>query len=270
LGGANEYVALATGSALETAVTPTTRIVLVGAAVVVAFDATASLLLSRLGGSLAWMFLGEGLLYVAVGFAAGRIGGLAAGARSAAAVAAVDSTLGWAVTWVVGTGRVSRVTPVSVAFVLLTMVATGAAAGSAGAFGAQLLGRRSTAGAGFMYFALVMGAGFLLGTIRVPLLVPRIGERWAELAEMPVMAVTIYYSAGYVLRRFPDANEPSGSLVVGLLALGLLVSAELSLAVALQSRSLAEYLDSRDKVSGSVYLVLLVVFALMPRLRLRR
>ena len=36
--------------------------------------------------------------------------------------------------------------------------------------------------AGFTYFAIVMGTGFMLGVIRVPFLVPRMGERWAELA----------------------------------------------------------------------------------------
>jgi hypothetical protein len=53
-------------------------------------------------------------------------------------------------------------------------------------------------------------------------------------------------------------------------ALALSVCAELGLAVALQSQTLVEYIASRDKVSGSVYLVLLVFFALMPRFRLRK
>ncbi|MEO8466991.1 MAG: hypothetical protein ABI640_16775 [Gammaproteobacteria bacterium] len=35
------------------------------------------------------------------------------------------------------------------------------------------------------YFALVFGVAFLFGMIRVPLIVPRIGERYAELAELP-------------------------------------------------------------------------------------
>ncbi len=125
-----------------------TRIVLVGAAVVVTFDATASLLLRSLGGSLVWMFLGEGLIYVAVGFAAGRIGGPGAGARSGAAVAAIDATVGWAVTWMIGTGRISRVTLVGVAFILVTIIVTGAVAGTAGAFVARLLGWRLPAAPG--------------------------------------------------------------------------------------------------------------------------
>ncbi len=121
---------------------------------------------------------------------------------------------------------------------------------------------------GFLYFALVMGAGFLLGTVRVPFLVPRIGERWAELAEMPIMAVVIFYSAGYVLKRYPNVRSHGQSLIVGLLALTLSVGAELGLAIVLQNQTLAELIASRDKISGSVYLALLVVFALMPRFRL--
>ena len=122
--------------------------------------------------------------------------------------------------------------------------------------------------AGLLYFAIVMGAGFALGVVRVPFLVPRIGERWAELAEMPLMAVVIYIAAGYVLRRVPEVASPSQSLQAGLLALALLVAAELALATALQDRTVAEFIASRDKVSGSVYVALLVVFAVMPRFRL--
>ena len=124
--------------------------------------------------------------------------------------------------------------------------------------------------AGLTYFAIVLGTGFVLGVFRVPFLVPRIGERWAELAEMPIMAVVIFLAAGFILRRFPDIRSSGRSLAAGFLALALTVCAELGLAVALQDRTLSEFIDSRDKVSGSVYLLLLLVFAIMPRLRLRR
>ena len=122
--------------------------------------------------------------------------------------------------------------------------------------------------AGLLYFILVLGTGFVLGVFRVLFVVSRIGERWAELMEMPLMAAAIFFSAGYILRHFPEINFPRESLIVGFLALALTVGAELGLAAALQSQSLAEYLGSRDKVSGLVYLVMLIVFALMPRLRL--
>ena len=122
--------------------------------------------------------------------------------------------------------------------------------------------------AAFLYFAIVLGTGFVLGMFRVPLLVPRIGERWAELAKMPVMAAVIFFSAGYILRRYPEIRSPRRSLAAGVLALALSVAAELGLAVVLQSQTVAEFIKSRDKVSGSVYIGLLLVFAVMPRFRL--
>jgi hypothetical protein len=122
--------------------------------------------------------------------------------------------------------------------------------------------------AALVYFAIVLGTGFVLGMFRVPILVPRIGERWAELSEMPIMAAVIFFAAGYILRRFPEIALPGRSLAAGLLALAFSVAAELGLAVLLQDQTLAEFIGSRDKVSGSVYIVLLLVFGVMPRLRL--
>jgi len=103
---------------------------------------------------------------------------------------------------------------------------------------------------------------------RVPILVPLIGERWAELAEMPIMAAVIFFAAGYMLRHFPEIAQPGLSLTAGLMALAFLIAAELGLAVFLQDQTLVEFIDSRDKISGSVYIALLLVFGIMPRLRL--
>ncbi len=91
--------------------------------------------------------------------------------------------------------------------------------------------------AGLVYFAIVLGTGFVLGVFRVPILVPYMGERWAELAEMPIMATVIFLAAGYILRRFPEICFPGRSSVAGFLALALAVSAELGLAVVLQSQN---------------------------------
>ena len=115
-----------------------------------------------------------------------------------------------------------------------------------------------------LYFFIVLGTGFALGVVRVPFLVPRLGERYAELLEMPFMAVAIVLAARHVVRRHAlPANLPV-RLQVGFTALALSVMAELLLAMALQGRSLVEFVASRDPVSGSVYLVMLLLFALMP------
>lgn len=118
-----------------------------------------------------------------------------------------------------------------------------------------------------LYFGIVFGVGFLLGTVRVPFLVPRLGERIAELAEMPFMFVAIFLAAGHVVRKYGASVAPLGWLQVGALSLAFLVAAELLLAVLLAGRGIGEYIAGRDPVSGSVYLALLVVFAAMPWLR---
>lgn len=118
--------------------------------------------------------------------------------------------------------------------------------------------------AALSYFALVFGAGFAMGAVRVPLVVPRVGERIAELMEMPIMLLVIIFAARFIVRRFALPLTAATRLAVGLLALGLLLSAELLLAVMIQDRSLGEYIASRDPVSGSVYLLMLAVYATMP------
>ena len=120
-----------------------------------------------------------------------------------------------------------------------------------------------------LYFALVLGTGFALGTIRVPFLVPRLGERYAELLEMPFMFVAIVLAARYVVRRFNLPASLSVRLQVGFAALAMSVLAELLLTTVLQGRSLVQFIASRDPVSGSVYLVMLLLFALMPSILAR-
>jgi hypothetical protein len=123
--------------------------------------------------------------------------------------------------------------------------------------------------AGMTYFALVFGAGFVLGSIRVPFLVPRLGERAAELIEMPFMFVVVLVSARFIIKRFNLPASAWPRLSAGCLGLGLLVASELLLVVALQDRTLGEYVASRDSVSGMVYLAMLGLFAVMPFLLAR-
>jgi hypothetical protein len=112
------------------------------------------------------------------------------------------------------------------------------------------------------YFAGVFCIGFILGVIRVALVVEHLGVHWAELLEQPVMVLASYFVAKVCLRRFgPFAG--SQHLGIGLLALALMIAAELALSIAM-GQGIAEYLAGRDPVAGTAYLVSLVLFALMP------
>jgi hypothetical protein len=115
--------------------------------------------------------------------------------------------------------------------------------------------------AAVVYFALVFGAGFVLGPIRILILVPRFGVRLAELMEFPVMLVVIVLAARWLVRKFQLAAH---SLLVGFLALGLMIAFEFTLLLWLRGLTLAEYFRERDPVAGVVYYLMLLVFAAMP------
>ena len=124
--------------------------------------------------------------------------------------------------------------------------------------------------ASVLYFALVFGAGFVLGPIRILWVVPRFGTRMAELMETPIMFVVSIVAARWIVRRLAVPSTPSRRLGMGCVALGLLLVAEFTLVLWLRGLSISEYLASRDPVSGTVYYVMLGVFAIMPLLVARR
>lgn len=123
---------------------------------------------------------------------------------------------------------------------------------------------------GATYFALVFGAGSLLGVLRVPLLEPIAGERLAQLLEMPLMALVIVFAARWLVRRERQPVMPGGWLAAGVTAaLGVLVS-DLLVGVVLRGLSLAEVLDSRDPAVSAVFVLLVAAMVPMPWIAARR
>ena len=116
---------------------------------------------------------------------------------------------------------------------------------------------------GGVYFVLVFGVGFVLGIVRVLVLEPRLGTRWAELVEAPLMLAAIVWSARYVVRRFPAARRAS-YLLSGAIALLILLVAEFSVVLGIRGLTIGDYVAQRDPVAGSVYAAMLVIFAVMP------
>jgi hypothetical protein len=124
--------------------------------------------------------------------------------------------------------------------------------------------------AGALYFAIVFGAGFVLGLIRVLWAVPRVGVRMAELMEMPIMLVVIIVAARWTVQRLAVPPAPVPRLVMGGIALALLLAAEVALILGLWGLSVPEYVTSLDPVSGPVYAGALGALAVMPLLVGRR
>jgi hypothetical protein len=118
--------------------------------------------------------------------------------------------------------------------------------------------------AGVLYFALVFGMGFVFGTVRVLLVEPQVGVRMAELMETPFMLVVTIVAAKWIIGRLALPTTLFSRLGMGFIALGLMLVAEFAFMLKLRGLSISEYLATRDLVSGTVYYIMLVVFAIMP------
>lgn len=121
-----------------------------------------------------------------------------------------------------------------------------------------------------IYFLAVFGAGFVLGTIRVLVLLPLLGERTAELLELPLMLAVIVVAARWIARRYLQSAQLRERLAVGLTAMGYMLAAEFLVGVTLRGMSPMEVWFNRDPVSGTAYYLSLLLFAVMPCLLARR
>jgi hypothetical protein len=117
------------------------------------------------------------------------------------------------------------------------------------------------------YAVMVFGAGFVLGSIRVLVVVPRIGARAAELLELPLMIVASFLAAGWVNRQLAAGDPFARRLAVGAIALVVLLAAEAVTGVALRGLSLPDALVNPDPISGPLYYFSLALFAVLPALR---
>ena len=122
------------------------------------------------------------------------------------------------------------------------------------------------AAASVLYFAVVFGAGMLLGPIRVFWLEPRLGKSIAVLCEMPLLLTTMVVAARW-LPGFARLSGARGPLVaMGLGALVLQQLADFIVGIMLRGLTLSEQLQNFETPAGVMYAVALLLFAAMPLL----
>lgn len=109
------------------------------------------------------------------------------------------------------------------------------------------------------YAGIVFGFGFLLGSVRVMLLVPWIGETAAVLCELPLMLGISWI----VWSRISFSGTVGSAGFTGLIAFFILMAAELVLSFAF-GRSLAETLSSFATTAGALGLLGQAGFGLIP------
>ena len=120
------------------------------------------------------------------------------------------------------------------------------------------------------YFAIVFSLGFVLGTARVLVIAPRIGEIAAVLLEAPIMLTCSWFAARWCIARFAVGSAASDRLVMGFAAFGLVMGAELALAVLLFGQTVAQHFGAYQRFAGGLGLGVQLVFALVPFLQRRR
>ena len=118
--------------------------------------------------------------------------------------------------------------------------------------------------ASITYFGVVFAFGFLLGAIRILLLVPILGETLAVLIELPFMIAISWMVCVRTLDYFSVPEHFFKRLTIGILALALLLSAELLLAIGLFDGSLQQFLSETKTLPGALGLIGQGLFALFP------
>lgn len=118
--------------------------------------------------------------------------------------------------------------------------------------------------AGVFYFATVFAAGFLLGTLRVLLLIPILGEVPAVLIELPVMLGISWISARWLIDRFAVPPDFASLGAMGAVGFALLMLAETLLGLLAFGRSIADQTDAALSLPGAMGLSAQVAFGLMP------
>lgn len=119
-----------------------------------------------------------------------------------------------------------------------------------------------------LYFTGVFACGFILGTIRILVLLPRMEEIWALLLELPVILTLSWLIAGWIIKGRSALGALPARLGMGGWAFLLLMLAEYLLATTAMGLSGAEVFARWTTLEGALGLAGQILFALLPALRL--
>jgi hypothetical protein len=117
---------------------------------------------------------------------------------------------------------------------------------------------------GGLYFLMAFTAGWILGPIRVLFLTPRVGPVAAVLIEAPFMMTVSVLSARWIIRRWKVPATVKDRAAMGLVALALLLGAELASTIWLRGVPLSLYLQGFRTPFGLISLALYQIFGLIP------
>jgi len=118
--------------------------------------------------------------------------------------------------------------------------------------------------AGAVYFVVVFALGFVLGTLRVTLLAPAVGDLAAVAIEAPLMLAAAWVVCGVLISRMDPAPTAGERVRMGIVAFAGLISAEILLAATAFGVGPAAVAAGWLAPAGALGLAAQIVFALFP------
>jgi hypothetical protein len=123
--------------------------------------------------------------------------------------------------------------------------------------------------AGALYAIVIFLIGFIVGTIRVVLLVSRLGETTAVIVEAPLMPAASWFVCRWCVDWLDVRQTVRARSLMGLVAFLVLMLAEFGLGTVL-GRSLTEQLAAYGSLAGAIGLAAQMIFATFPALQVWR
>src|SRR6202011_5564703 len=106
--------------------------------------------------------------------------------------------------------------------------------------------------------------GFLLGTLRVLVVAPQLGEPLAVVIELPLMLATSWLACGWIIHRSSLPGALSPRLVMGGVAFALLMVAELGVSVFAFGRTVVQHFETYQTGESLLGLLSQIAFGLFP------
>jgi hypothetical protein len=123
-------------------------------------------------------------------------------------------------------------------------------------------------GAAFTYFALVYALGFLLGALRVLVVIPQLGAVLAVMLEAPILLAASWWICAWLVERRRVPPNIGSRLAMGAIAFTVLMLFEFGLGLVGFGRSIAAQLAAYRETSAQLGLLAQVAFAAFPLIQL--
>lgn len=123
--------------------------------------------------------------------------------------------------------------------------------------------------AGLAYFGVVFAAGFVLGTLRILVLMPRFGDGLAVGLELPIMLALSWFVCRWLIVRFDVPAMLVARLVMGTIAFAALMMAELGVSTLALGRSVSTHFHHYRELSAILGLAGQIAFAMFPIMQIK-